>query len=138
MFSGLVQTGGWGCFDEFNRIQIEVLSVIGQQVMSIMMAIRARKTEFSFMGVMIRCNWNCGIFITMNPGYAGRAELPESLKTLFRSVTMMRPDLALITENLLLSQGFVHAGVLAGQIVTMTSMAQRLLSIKTKVKYSSR
>ena len=54
MFSGLVQTGGWGCFDEFNRIQIEVLSVIGQQVMSIMMAIRARKTEFSFMGVMIR------------------------------------------------------------------------------------
>ena len=54
MFSGLVQTGGWGCFDEFNRIQIEVLSVIGQQVMSIMMAIRARKTEFSFMGVMIK------------------------------------------------------------------------------------
>jgi dynein heavy chain len=128
MFSGLVQTGGWGCFDEFNRIQIEVLSVIGQQVMSIMMAIRARKTEFSFMGVMIACNWNCGIFITMNPGYAGRTELPDSLKAMFRPCAMMVPDMGQIAEVMLAAQGFNDARSLGKRATTLYDLMTQQLS----------
>ncbi|CAM9427230.1 unnamed protein product, partial [Sphacelaria rigidula] len=80
VFSGLVQSGSWGCFDEFNRIKIEVISVVAVQVLSILNALSAKKESLMFMGNMIKCNRNCGIFITMNPGYAGRTELPDNLK----------------------------------------------------------
>uniref|UniRef100_A0A8C5L4X8 Dynein axonemal heavy chain 2 n=1 Tax=Jaculus jaculus TaxID=51337 RepID=A0A8C5L4X8_JACJA len=68
MYSGLAQTGAWGCFDEFNRINIEVLSVVAQQILSILSALTAGLTRFYFEGFEINLVWSCGIFITMNPG----------------------------------------------------------------------
>lgn len=62
------QTGAWGCFDEFNRINIEVLSVVAQQILSILSALSAGQSKFHFDGQHIRLIWSCGIFITMNPG----------------------------------------------------------------------
>ena len=72
MFSGYCQTGAWGCFDEFNRIPIEVLSVVSSQVNAILNAIREKRSEFDFMGEIIHLEPTVGMFITMNPGYAGR------------------------------------------------------------------
>lgn len=54
------------------------------QVKSIQDAIRDKKQRFNFLGEEISLDPSVGIFITMNPGYAGRTELPENLKALFR------------------------------------------------------
>lgn len=65
---GLALTGAWGCFDEFNRISVEVLSVVAVQVKSILDAIKAKRKKCTFMGEMISLTPTIGLFITMNPG----------------------------------------------------------------------
>lgn len=84
IYKGLAQTGAWGCFDEFNRISVEVLSVVATQVKSVLDSIKAKKSSCCLLGDHVNLVPTVGMFITMNPGYAGRAELPENLKALFR------------------------------------------------------
>ncbi|KAM7360514.1 dynein heavy chain at 93AB isoform 2-T2 [Cochliomyia hominivorax] len=128
IYKGLAQTGAWGCFDEFNRITVEVLSVVAVQVKSVQDAIRDKKDTFNFMGEMITCVPTVGIFITMNPGYAGRTELPENLKALFRPCAMVVPDFELICEIMLVAEGFQDARVLARKFITLYTLCKELLS----------
>ena len=136
LFSGLVQQGAWTCLDEFNRIEIEVLSVIAEQLLTIRLALlkyeereEGERFTFEFNNVeKMPLNPKCGVFVTMNPGYQGRTELPDNLKILFRSVAMMIPDYGIIAEIMLFSQGFSKARELANKMVQLYKLASEQLS----------
>ncbi|CAK9799022.1 Dynein beta chain, ciliary [Anthophora plagiata] len=128
IYKGLAQVGAWGCFDEFNRISVEVLSVVAVQVKSVLDGVKSRKPTFLFFGEELNLVPTVGMFITMNPGYAGRTELPENLKTLFRPCAMVVPDFDLICEIMLVAEGFQEARLLARKFITLYQLCRELLS----------
>ncbi|XP_019715984.1 dynein heavy chain 10, axonemal-like [Hippocampus comes] len=138
ILSGLAQCGAWGCFDEFNRIDASVLSVISSQIQTIRNALILHLKIFNFEGHEITLDSRIGIFITMNPGYAGRTELPESVKALFRPVVVIVPDLQQICEIMLFSEGFLMAKILAKKMTVLYKLAREQLSKQSHYDFGLR
>ncbi|XP_017775192.1 PREDICTED: dynein heavy chain, cytoplasmic isoform X3 [Nicrophorus vespilloides] len=148
IFVGLCQVGAWGCFDEFNRLEERMLSAVSQQVQTIQEALKSQREAgqeaasgsitVELVGKQVKVSRDMAIFITMNPGYAGRSNLPDNLKKLFRSLAMTTPDRQLIAEVMLFSQGFRTAEKLACKIVPFFKLCDEQLSNQSHYDFGLR
>lgn len=116
---GICQTGAWACFDEFNRLEPNILSAVSTQVCAIEESLRAASDSIELDNKQGVLDSHTALFITMNPEYIGRHNLPDNIKNLFRSFAMKSPDKEKIVEVMLYSQGFQNATDLASKVVTL-------------------
>lgn len=138
IFVGLCQVGAWGCFDEFNRLEEKILSAVSQQILIIQLGLREASTQIDLMGKTIKLNHQMGAFITMNPGYAGRSQLPDNLKQLFRQMAMVKPDKDMIAQVTLYSQGYKTAERLSGKMVSLFDLCSNQLSSQSHYDFGLR
>ncbi|XP_037831220.1 dynein heavy chain 1, axonemal isoform X2 [Kryptolebias marmoratus] len=135
---GLASSGAWACFDDIVQVDVEVLSVMAQQISSIQKAQQQQAVHFVFEGAEIPLNPSCAVFVTMSPDFTRCVKMPDNLKTLFRPVAMMAPDSAMIAEVSLYSLGFSDAKVLSKKIVAVFRLSSEQLSFQDHYDFSIR
>eukprot|EP01083_Nonionella_stella_P096780 272139_1 len=138
IFIGLCQCGAWGCFDEFNRLEEKILSAVSQQILTIQEGLKTDAPTILIRDQACKLDQNMGIFVTMNPGYAGRSELPDNLKQLFRGMAMIKPNRVLIAQVMLFSQGFTAAELLSSKIVLLFELCRDQLSKQSHYDFGLR
>ena len=128
VFKGLAMSGGWGCFDDFNRIDAAVLSVVAMQLGAVQQAMLASTSHagasFVFPGddAPTRLDAGCAFFVTLNPGYAGRSALPHNLTRLFKRVAVFEPDREEIIRVMMYARAF-------GQQLPVSSYRVRAIDV---------
>lgn len=98
IIAGILKLGLWASFDEFNRLEYTVMSAISEMISSIQHSLSNKNTTIDFLGMKLPIHSHTKLFLTMNPKYRGRRNLPENLRRLFRVYYFGKSDSHHIVE----------------------------------------
>lgn len=135
---GQVQSGCWICFDDFNRINVQVLSVVGQLILTIQRAVAKKSVKFQFEESTLKLDPTFAIFVTINPNSTHANKLPDNLRARFRTVALPVPDIQQIVELTLYSVGFISSHLLAVQFMNILQLCSPLLSFQYHYDFGMR
>ncbi|XP_029676723.1 dynein heavy chain 7, axonemal-like [Formica exsecta] len=136
IFKGVVSCGAWVCFENFDRLKLELLSAIAQNLMQIKQAISSNLRTISFESYDLNLNVSGHVCINVDSAQSGYNNLPDNLKVLFRSVSMTAPDIGRIAEIELFAGGFLHAKKLAAKLVVSYKLLSEHLGEKHQYNFS--
>lgn len=135
-FKGMITCGAWICFESFNRLKLELLSAIAQNLTQMKQAVSSNLKTISFEGCNLDLNVSGNICVNINSEHSGYANLPDNLKVLFRPVSMMTPDTGKIAEIVLFAGGFLHAKNLAVKLTVGYKLLSEHLGEKRHYDFS--
>jgi len=136
IFKGVISCGAWICFENFNRLKLELLSSIAQNLTQMKQAISSNLKIVSFEGCSLNLNVSGNICVNINSEQSRYADLPDNLKILFRSVSMISPDIGKITEIKLFAGGFNHAKNLAMKLAVSYKLLSEHIGEKRHYDFS--
>lgn len=131
IFRGFVSCGAWLCFKNFDRLKVELISTITQSLISISQAVATNQEIITLEGSTFRLNPMGNICIITNLGLFKHCDLPDNLKILFRTVSMMSPDINRIVEIELFAAGLSDSKLLASKLNTLYKILSEQLWCKS-------
>lgn len=138
LMMGISQVGAWGCFDEFNRLNENIMSAVSGQVEIVQNALATGKHEVDLMGTSATLNHTTALFITLNPHYAGRSRLPENLKRKFREFSVKKSDNDVIANVILNILGFNKSKELSRKVVRLFNILTEKCNIQKHYDFGLR
>lgn len=135
-FKGMVTCGAWICFENFSRLNLELLSAIAQNLMQMKQAVSSNLKTVSFEDCNLNLRVSGNICVNINSEQSGYGNLPDNLKVLFRPVSMMAPDIGKIAEIELFAGGFLHAKGLSVKLAASYKLLSEHLGEKRHYDFS--
>ncbi|XP_071504103.1 dynein axonemal heavy chain 5-like [Diadema antillarum] len=126
---GLAMDGSWGCFDEFQLLHKEAVAMVLDHVHAVISALQAKKKHAVLGdGEEITLGGNIALFITVNNESGMHRGIPTDIKLLFRTVSLVVPDMSLILKARCAAYGFRSPKILADRLKMVVQQCKDQLS----------
>jgi len=135
---GLCQSGKWGLFQEFNKLNNYIITEISQIMNLVYCGLKDNKQKIEILSRNIQLHNDVRIFISTNTSLSVLKNIPNSMKQFFRKITFNKPNIQIIAEVLLYSKGFQNSSSLSKKIHEFINVSSSLLNNQSHYDFSLR